>query len=69
MNYFVDQAGKETYENQKKYASEVFKQLENIHNNGIIIAGCWHEIDVVCCCDWKAGACLEGKSNPISTQK
>ena len=43
-----------------KYGSEVFEELKDLQDNGFMISGIMHEIEIVCCCDWKAGACLEG---------
>ena len=53
--------GAENYENQLKYGAEVFEELKNLQRTGYIFEGYHHEIKVICCSDWKAGACLEGK--------
>ena len=55
--------GIETYENQKKFAKIVFDELQEIQRNGLIIEGVMHDIELVCCCDWKASAIIEGKIN------
>ena len=55
------QIGQENYDNQKKFGGETFAELEDLNENGLYIKGIHHQIEVVCCCDWKAGACLEGK--------
>ena len=54
--------GAETYENQLKYGKEIFEELQNLQSTGYFFRGCHHEIHIVCCCDWKAGACIEGSS-------
>ena len=38
----------------------MFMELEDLRNCGYYFEGIHHTIDVVCCCDWKAGACIEG---------
>ena len=53
--------GDENYDNQVKYGQEVFHQLHEIQQNGFHFEGVLHAIKVICCCDWKAGACIEGK--------
>ena len=53
-------SGHESYENQVKFGKKTFLELEAIATNGYHFNGIWHKIDVVCCCDWKAGACIEG---------
>ena len=52
--------GQETYENQMKFGKETFEELERINAEGYYFEGFHHSITVVCCCDWKAAACLEG---------
>ena len=52
--------GSENYENQIKYGAEVFKELQELQSTGFNFYGIQHEIKVICCCDWKAGACIEG---------
>ena len=52
--------GKENYDNQIKYGEETFKELEEINKTGFVFRGIQHKIHVLCCCDWKAGACIEG---------
>ena len=32
-----------------------------MQENGVRIKGVIHKIDVVCCRDWKAAACIKGK--------
>ena len=49
-----------------KYGKEIFEELQNLQMNGIIIANHHHEIKVVSCCDWKAGACIEGINSATS---
>ena len=44
-----------------KYGEEVFNELKDLQENGYYFEGIHHEIIIVCCCDWKAGACIEGK--------
>ena len=58
--------GEENYENQKKYGSEVFKQLNDLKRKGCFFQGKWHKIDLVCCCDWKCGALIEGLNGVCS---
>ena len=53
-------SGHETYENQMKYGLETFQELENLQRNGFVFEGIKYFINVVFCCDWKAGACIEG---------
>ena len=43
-----------------KYGKEIFQELEEIEANGFLFGNQPHKITVVCCCDWKAGACIEG---------
>ena len=57
--------GSETYDNQLKYGNETFKELELISKTGWYFENIHHSVDVVCCCDWKAGACLEGTQSTI----
>ena len=52
--------GHETYENQVKFGKKTFLELEDISRNGFYFEGILHQVDVVCCSDWKAGACIEG---------
>ena len=52
--------GVENYENQLKYGSEVFQELNDLQRTGYVFDGYHHEIKIVCCSDWKARACLEG---------
>ena len=53
--------GDESYDNQIKYGSEVFKELKQLQQNGVYFEGIRHKIIIVCCSDWKAAACIEGK--------
>ena len=55
-------AGKENYENQCKYGKETFQELEALQKTGYLFQGHHHSIEVVCCSDWKAAACIEGSS-------
>ena len=50
----------ETYENQCKYGQEVFEEFNTLQEEGFNFGGFHHDITVVSCCDWKAGACIEG---------
>ena len=52
--------GNETYENQKEYGTETFKELIDLNENGMDINGIHHQFHVTSCCDWKAQACIEG---------
>ena len=51
---------RETYENQIKFGKHTFSELEQIRREGYYFNGIHHEIEVFLCCDWKAGACIEG---------
>ena len=53
--------GSENYENQLKYGAEIFQELKHLEENGYHFEGIHHDIQIVCCCDWKAGACIEGE--------
>ena len=44
-----------------KYGNEIFKELHDINTHGMEFGGIHHQVLVVCCCDWKAGACIEGE--------
>ena len=59
-NYPIFQTGAESYDNQLKYGEEVFMELKNIQDNGFQFEGIHHDIRILSCCDWKAGACIEG---------
>ena len=50
----------ETYENQCKYGKVTFEELEKLQSEGLMLHGIHHDIEIVCCSDWKAGACMEG---------
>ena len=52
--------GEESYDNQIRFGKETFKELQTIDKTGYYFEGIHHQIDLVCCCDWKAAACLEG---------
>ena len=52
--------GEETYENQVKFGTETFQELEHLDEEGYSFQGIHHKVNVICCCDWKARACLEG---------
>ena len=52
--------GEENYENQMKYRRETFSELQHLLEHDYCFQGKQHSIDVVCCCDWKAGACIDG---------
>ena len=52
--------GQENYENQFKYGKETFKELQDIKETGHFFEGHHHTVDIVCCSDWKAAACIEG---------
>ena len=54
--------GDENYENLQMYGNPTFNELHDIMENGLNIRGVFHSIEVVSCCDWKAAACLDGKS-------
>ena len=43
-----------------KYGQETFSELEHIIQTGYCFQGIQHSVEVVCCCDWKAAACIEG---------
>ena len=53
--------GNESYDNQVKYGGDIFLELETLQREGYIFEGKLHKVDVVCCCDWKAAACIEGR--------
>ena len=55
-------AGVENYENQMKYGEKTFAELEDINRNGFSFNGIHHQVDIISCCDWKAAACIEGRS-------
>ena len=57
-NTFV---GQENYDNQLKFGAKTFSELDELRVSGYHFNGIHHQIDTVCCCDWKAGACIEGK--------
>ena len=59
FDYFILK-GQENYENQMRFGKRTFAELENCSNNGLILKGIQHKVDIVSCSDWKAGACLEG---------
>ena len=61
MTFLYFFPGAETYENQLKYGKEVFQELREIQENGFDFQGVHHDIKIVSCCDWKAGACIEGQ--------
>ena len=48
-----------------KYRKEVFQELTNLNEYGFEFEGIHHDITVICCCDWKAGACIEGTNSRI----
>ena len=50
--------GDENYEQFQMYAKEVFQELEHIGQNGLMVEGLLHEIEISCCCDWKVAACI-----------
>ena len=52
--------GSETYESQLKYGKEVFQELQELQEHGFVFGGIHHDIKIISCCDWKAGACIEG---------
>ena len=52
--------GDENYDNQKLFGQEVFNELARINRNGYYFDGKHHQVKVVCCCDWKAAATLQG---------
>ena len=58
--HLLSNEGEENYENQLKFGQEIFHELENINDTGYYFHGIHHTIQVISCCDWKAGACLEG---------
>ena len=61
---FLNFSGDESYENYKKFALDVFTQLEDLNNNGFNIDGVHHKMDIKCTCDWKASSCIEGLVSP-----
>ena len=52
--------GNESYENQKEYGEKIFNELHDMKENGVEINEINHKIHLVCSCDWKASACIEG---------
>ena len=62
MNYF---SGDENYDNHLKYGKEVFEELTELQRTGCDFEGIHHEIKVISCCDWKAGACIEGNLSTL----
>ena len=43
-----------------RFGKKTFSELEHINTNGYFFNGIHHQVDVICCSDWKAAACLEG---------
>ena len=62
----VFHVGDEMYENQMRFSKRTFAELDKIKRDGYLFQGVHHEIDVVFCCDWKAGACIEGLNTATS---
>ena len=60
-NLFIK--GAEDYYSLKKYASDTFKELEEINETGFVIGRYHHQIKIISTSDWKAGSCIEGESN------
>ena len=58
--------GTETYDNQKNFAKIVFDELKDIEHTGLMLDQQLHTIELVCCCDWKASALIEGNQIPTS---
>ena len=50
-----------------KFGKRTFSELEDLKKSGLDIEGIHHDIHIVCCCDWKAGACIEGLNGPSAT--
>ena len=67
-SYLIFFTGPENYENQIKYGKEVFEELKELQENGFNFFGSYHDINIVCCCDWKAGACIEGECYACQAQ-
>ena len=65
----IIEIGDESYDNQVKYGGQTFAELESIQIEGLIFEGQHHRVDVVSCCDWKAGACIEGMFHIQNNQK
>ena len=59
--------GAETYDNQVKYGKDVFEELMYLQEHGFKFEGVHHDIKIICCCDWKVGACIEGKVSKVNT--
>ena len=53
--------GEESFENLQKYGHVIFKELQDIDENGMYFQGIHYEIKVTCTCDWKAATILEGQ--------
>ena len=60
LQYLICTPGQENYSNQAKYGKHTFEQLTRIQEEGLMIDGHWHQVDLVFCSDWKAAACIEG---------
>ena len=48
------------------FGKKTFAELEQLKRNGYYFQGVHHEIEIVFCCDWKAGACIEGLNSATS---
>ena len=57
---FPIKSGTENYKNQLKYGKHTFEELQEIARNGWFFDDNHHIVDIISCCDWKAGACIEG---------
>ena len=56
--------GKESYENQKRFAKLVFDEVQTLVNSGISIKNQMHKLSLTCSCDWKGATFLEGLNGP-----
>ena len=53
-------SGDEDYKNIQRFGKPIFDDLKELSENGLLIEGVNHNIDVVCSSDWKAQATIEG---------
>ena len=62
LQIYNNYTGKENYENQKEYGERIFREIEDFAEGGVDINDIHHDILLVCTCDWKASACIEGNT-------
>ena len=54
-------SGDEDYENIGRFGKPIFDDLKDLSQNGLVIEGVNHNIDVVSSSDWKVQATIEGE--------